>query len=91
MFSTQSQEKKQSSELASNIKRCCRGTWVAHFIKHLTLTQVMISQFMSWSPMSGFVLTAQNLKPASDSVSPLSLPLPAHVLFLSLSQKMNKH
>ena len=40
------------------------------------LAQIMISQFVSSSPASGSVLTAQSLKPASDSVSP-SLPLPA--------------
>ena len=62
-----------------------RDTWVAQSIKRLTLAQVMISQLMSLSPMWGSVLTAQSLKPASDSVSPsLSLcPFPIH----SLSQK----
>ena len=34
-----------------------------------TLAQVMISQFMSSSPMSGSVLTAHSLELASDSVS----------------------
>ena len=43
----------------------------------LTLAQVMISQFVSLSPVLGAVLTAQSLEPASDSVSPsLSVPLP---------------
>ena len=51
----------------------------------------MISQFVSSSPVSGSVLTAQNLEPASDSVS-LSLSAPpllvhSHILSLSLSQK----
>ena len=61
-------------------------TWVAQLIKRLTAAQFMISQFVSSSPVLGFVLTAQNLEPALDSVSPLSLPLPAHALCLSISQ-----
>ena len=52
-----------------------RGTWVTQSVKRPTSAQVMISQFVSSSPMSGSVLTAQNLEPASDSVSPLSTPL----------------
>ena len=53
-----------------------RGTWVAQLVKHPTSAQVMISQLMSLSPASGFVLTSQSLEPALDSVSPsLSLPL----------------
>lgn len=52
---------------------------------HLTSAQVVISQFVSSSPASGSVLTAQRLGPASDSVSPsLSAPPP---LTLCLSQK----
>ena len=59
---------------------------MAQSVKHLTSAQVMISQFMSSSPASVSVLTAQGLEPASDSVSvSLSLPLP-----YSLSLK-NKH
>ena len=66
------------------------GAWVAQSVKRLTSAQVMISQFMSSSPTSGSVLTAQSLEPASDSVSPsLSAPPPL-VLCLSLS-KINKH
>ena len=62
-----------------------RGAWVAPLVKHLTLAQVVISQFMGSSPASGSVLTAQSLEPASDSASPyLSVPPP---LVLSLSQK----
>ena len=54
-----------------------RGTWVAQSVKHLTLAQVMNSEFMSSSPALGSMLTAQSLEPASDSVSPsLSLSLP---------------
>ena len=64
---------------------------MAQLIKYLTLAQVMISQSVSSSPVSGSVLAAQNLEPASDSVSPLSLPLPAHALSLCLSlSKINK-
>ena len=55
-------------------------------VKHPTSTQVMISQFVSWRPMSGSVLTAQRLEPASDSVSPSLCPSSAHFLSLSLSK-----
>ena len=65
-----------------------RGAWVAQSVKHPISAQVMISQFMSSSPTLGSVLTAQRLKPASDSVSPSLCPFPAHAL--SVSQKMNK-
>ena len=55
-----------------------------------TSAQVMISQFVSSSPTSGSVLTAQSLEPASDSVS-LSVSLcPSITHTLSLSLK-NKH
>ena len=64
-----------------------RGTWVAQSVKCLTSAQVMISRFVGLSPVLGFVLTAQSLDPASDSVSPsLSAP-PPFMLCLSLSQK----
>ena len=63
------------------------GTWVAQSIKHLTSAQVMISRFVSSSPMSGSVLTDQSLEPASDFVSP---PLSAHPMFmLCLSLSLN--
>ena len=52
--------------------------------------QVMISQFVSSSPVSGSVLKAQSLEPASDSVSLSFCPFPTHALSLSVSQKMNK-
>ena len=56
-------------------------------VEHPTSAQVMISQFMSSSPASGSVLTAQSLEPVSDSVSPsLSAPPPL-MLSLSVSQK----
>ena len=53
------------------------GAWVAQSVEHLTSAQVMISQLVSSSLVSGSVLTAQNLEPASDSGSPsLSAPPP---------------
>ena len=64
-----------------------RDAWVAQLVEPLTSAQVMISQLVSSSPVSGSALTAQNLEPASDSVSPsLSAP-PLLTLFLSLSLK----
>ena len=64
-----------------------RGVWVAQSVKRPTSAQVMISQFVSLSPTSGSVLTAQSLEPASASVSP-SLPAPPLLMLcLSLSQK----
>ena len=70
----------QSSSLFSFLPQNTgfRGTWVAQSGKHQTLAQVMISQFVGLSPMSGSVLTAQSLEAAltfSLSLS-LSLPLP---------------
>ena len=61
-----------------------RGAWVAQSVKRPTLAQVMISGFVSSSPASGSVLTAQSLEPVSESVSPLSV---LFMLCLSLSQK----
>ena len=51
-----------------------RGVWVAQLVKHPTLAQVMISQFVGLRPTSGSMLMAQSLEPASYSVSPLPLP-----------------
>ena len=54
---------------------------MAQSVKRPTPAQVMISRFMSFTPASGSVLTAQSLEPALDSVSPsLSVlpPLVAH-------------
>ena len=63
------------------------GAWVAQWVKPLTSGQVMISQSVSSSPVSGSVLTAQNLEPASDSGSPsLSVPPPS----LSVKNKRYK-
>ena len=64
-----------------------RGAWVAQSVKCPTSAQVTISRFVGSSPASGSVLTAQNLEPASDSVSPsLSDPTP---FLLSLKNKIN--
>ena len=66
------------------------GAWVAQSAKCPTSAQVMISQFMSSSTVSGSVLTAQSLEPASDSVSPsLSAP-PMLMLCLSLSLALSQ-
>ena len=40
--------------------------WVAQSVKRPTSAQVMISQFVSSSPVFGCVLTAQSLAPASN-------------------------
>ena len=62
------------------------GAWVAQSVNLPTLVQVMISRFMSSSPIWGSVLTAHSLQPASGSVFPaLSAP---PLLTLSLSLKM---
>ena len=64
-----------------------RGAWMAQSGKCPTSAQVMISQFVSSSLVSGSMLTAQSLEPASGSVSPsLSAPPPL-MLCLCLSQK----
>ena len=67
------------------------GAWMAWSVKRPTSAQVMISRSVNSSPTSGSVLTAQNLEPVLDFVSPcLSLFLPcSHTLSHSLS-KINK-
>ena len=62
-----------------------RSTWGAQWVKRPTLAQVMISQLVGLSPVSGCVLTVQSLEPASDSVPP-SLSAPS-LLMLCLSLK----
>ena len=66
-----------------------RAAWVAQSVKCHNSAQVMILPFVSLSPASGSVWTAQSLEPASDSVSPsLSLPLPhSRSVSVSLSLK----
>ena len=61
------------------------GAWVAHSVERPTLAQVMISWFMSLSPVLGSLLTAQNLEPASDSVFPSLTAPPLLTLCLSVS------
>ena len=63
------------------------GTRVAQSVEHLTLAQVMISQFVCSSPASDSVLTAQSLEPASDSVSPSLFAPPLLMLCVSLKSK----
>ena len=58
-------------------------------VKPPTLAQVMISQSVSLSPMSGSVLIAQSLEPALDSVSP-SLSAPPQLMFCLSSSLKNK-
>ena len=78
------------STLLGALKNCkIRGAWVAQSVKQPTSAQVMISQFVGSIPASGSVLTAQNLDPALDSVSPsLSAP-PLPTLSLSPSKLLN--
>ena len=59
-----------------------RGTWVAQLVKRPSSAQVMISQFVSSSPASGSVLTAQSLELASGFVSPCLSAPPLLVLCL---------
>ena len=47
-----------------------RGAWVAQSVERPTSAQVVISQCVNSSPASGSVLTARNLEPVSDSLSP---------------------
>ena len=72
------------------------GTCVAQSVEQPSSAQVMFSRFVSSSPTLGSVLTAWNLEPASESVSPsLSAPpslAPGLSLSLSLSlSNINKH
>ena len=62
------------------------GAWVAQSVQCPTSAQVMISRFMSSSPLSGSVLTAQSLDPASDPVSPSLSASPPPMLSLPLSK-----
>ena len=67
-----------------------RGTRGAQSIEHPISAQVMNLWFMSLSPVSGSVLTAQSLKPPSDSASPsLSAP-PLLTLCFSVSLSLKK-
>ena len=59
--------------------------WVAQSVECPTSARVMISRFMGSSPVSGSVLTAQSLEPASESMSPSLSPPPLLMLCLLLS------
>ena len=64
-----------------------RGAWVAQLVELLTSAQVMVSHFMSSSPVLGSVLTNSS-EPGTCFGFCLSLsPSPTHVLCLS---KINK-
>uniref|UniRef100_A0A667G961 Adaptor protein, phosphotyrosine interacting with PH domain and leucine zipper 2 n=1 Tax=Lynx canadensis TaxID=61383 RepID=A0A667G961_LYNCA len=65
----------------------CWGAWVAQSVKRPTSPQDMMSRFVSLSPASGSVLSAQSLEPASDSVSSSFCPSPTCALSLSLKNK----
>ena len=58
------------------------GAWLAL----LASAQVMISRFVSLSPVSGSMLTAQSLEPTSDLSPSLSAP-PPFTFCLSLKNK----
>ena len=62
------------------------GVWVAQLVKCLTSAQVMVSQFVSSSLTSDFVLSVQSLDPASDSASPSLSASPLLILCLSISK-----
>ena len=69
------------------------GAWVGQSVKRPTSARVTISQFVSSSPGSGCVLTAQSLESALDSVPPsVSAPPRTHArsLCLSLSLSLSK-
>ena len=65
----------QESQHNGTIKNKTRGTWVAQSVKHRTSAQAMISWFLSLSPASGSVLTAQSLEPLQILSLSLSLSL----------------
>ena len=64
---------------------------MAQSVKRLTSAQVMISQFVRSSPVSGCALTPQSLEPALDSVVSLYLGLsPTHALSFKNKQTLKK-
>ena len=66
------------------------GAWVAQSVKQPTSAQVTILRFVGSGPVSGFVLTAWSLEPASYSVSPSLSALPRLVLCVSKSKETLK-
>ena len=66
------------------------GTWVAQLVKHPTSAQVMISWFVSLSPVLGSVLTAHSLEPRTCFIFCLHLfASPLHMRSLSLSLSLS--
>ena len=63
---------------------------MAQSVERPTSAQVMISKSVNSSRVSGSVLTARSLEPASDSVSPSLAAPPPLTLSLCLS-KIKKH
>ena len=63
---------------------------MAQWVERPTSAQVMISRFVSSSPASGSVLTAQSLEPASNSVSPSLSVLSPLARTHSLSEYISK-
>ena len=62
---------------------------MAQVVKRPTSAQFVISQFMTLNPMSGSVLTAWSLEPASVAMSPSLSALPLFTLCFSLSLSLN--
>ena len=77
----------QTRKLCSQNRGKLWGAWVTQSVKRPTSAQVIISQSVGSSPVSGSVLIAQSLEPVSDSVF-LSLSAPP-LLMVCLS-KINK-
>ena len=71
------------------LRMTSRGAWVAQSVKCLTLAQVIISWFVSLSPVLGSVLTAQSLEPALDSVPSSLSAHPPLMLTSSLSLSLS--
>ena len=87
---TCSYKKKRLGHTHTQKKQHVRGIWWLSQLSVWLWLKVMISWFVSSSPALDFVLTAQSLEPALDSVSsPLSAP-PSFTFCLSLS-KINRH
>ena len=65
-----------------------QGAWVVQSVEHPTSAHFVISQFVSWSPALGSLLSVQSLEPALDPLlpTPLSAP-PLIVRSLSLTNK----
>ena len=59
LYSSYSLSSRCRADPQNRIKKPSRGAWVAQSVGCLTLAQVMISRFVTLSPTSGSVLTAQ--------------------------------